>query len=68
MSANKRKRGFIKMERKNKIISKGLKIFMKILPLCAMAMTLISANATACWIHGQPEAPKNLKSFEKFYI
>ena len=27
------------MERKNKIISKGLKIFMKILPLCAMAMT-----------------------------
>ena len=66
MSANKRKRLFIKMERKNKIISKGLKIFMKILPLCAMAMTLISANATACWIHGQPEAPKNLKSYRKF--
>ena len=54
------------MERKNKIISKGLKICMKILPLCAMAMTLISANATACWIHGQPEAPKNLKSYRKF--
>ena len=55
------------MERKNKIISKGLKIFMKILPLCAMAMTLISANATACWIHGQPEAPKN-KSYRNFNV
>lgn len=65
MSANKRKRGFIKMERKINNF-KGLKIFMKILPLCAMAMTLISANATACWIHGQPEAPKNLKSYRKF--
>lgn len=51
---------------KNKVIKSGAKMLMKILPLCAMVMTVISANATACWINGQDTPPANLKKYRKF--
>ena len=41
---------------KNKVFKSG----------CAMAMTVISANATACWVNGQDTPPENLKKYRKF--
>lgn len=56
----------MKNKKTNKIFLNGKRIFMRILPVCAMIMTLISANATACWIQGQPEPPASLKKYRKF--
>ncbi len=56
----------MKNKKTNTIFLKSKRMFMRILPACAMAMTLISANATACWIQGQPEPPANLKNYRKF--
>lgn len=50
----------------SKVLKKGGKILFKILPICAMAMTVISANATACWGNGQDTPPDNLKKYRKF--
>lgn len=51
---------------KNKVFKSGMKMIMKLLPICAMAMTVISANATACWVNGQDTPPENLKKHRKF--
>lgn len=49
-----------------KIVAKGSRGMMKILPFCAIAMTVISANATACWVNGQDTPPANIKKYRKF--
>lgn len=51
---------------KNKIISIGYKIGMKVLPLCAIAMAVININSTSCWLQGQPEPPSSLRKYRKF--
>lgn len=55
------------MKRKmSKVINRGGKILLKVLPICAMAMTIINANATACWGNGQDTPPTSLKKYRKF--
>ena len=61
-------KGDIKMNNKKtkKFFNWAGKITMKVLPVCALAMTVLSANATACWINGQEEPPVNLRKYRKF--
>ena len=56
------------MKNKNlkKLISMGYKMGMKALPFCAMAMVVINANSTTCWLNGQPEPPAALRKYRKF--
>lgn len=53
-------------EKMSKVTRAGGKILLKVLPICAMLMTVISANATACWGNGQDTPPTNLKKYRKF--
>ena len=56
----------MKNEKIKKLISAGYKFAMKALPVCAMAMAVINANSTSCWLNGQPTPPESLKKYRKF--